>query len=255
MKKLLSVILVSIIAICSCFSLIGCGSGDYGDYDPDNFLTLEEATALGTPNKIVKEPVVIKVFVPKGDSNPSYKTMKMFQILANETNLAFEFIEAQSDQYTNMRNAMWQDKESSGFPDLFLFNNNVSELVQYSEFGALTPFNDPTYMWQDLPVGSLIDEYMPTLKSLLENNFNLDTPKTAEEILTLNDGKIYSAPSVNDVPRDLTTKFYVNQKWIDELKSSAMLSVTPAVTPVHILAISATPYFFYSLPCSRSACT
>jgi len=218
MKKFLTFILVSLIAICSCFSFVGCKKGG-DEYDADNFLTLEEATALGTPNKIVKEPVTIKIFVPKTDNNPSYNSMRMFQVLSQETNLIFDFTEAQSDQYTTMRNAIWQDKESAEFPDLFLFNNQVSELVEYSAYGALTPFNDQDYVAGDVAVGSLIDNYMPTLKGLMEDNFGLDTPKTAEEILTLKDGKIYSVPSVNDVPRDLTTKYYVNQAWIEDLNS------------------------------------
>ncbi len=218
MKKLFTFILISIIAICSCFAFVGCGEGG-GTYDSDNFLTLEEATALGTPNKIVKEPITLKVFVPKSDTNPSYSTMRMFQVLSQETNINFKFTEAQSDQYANLRTLTWQDSASADFPDLFLFNNQVSELVEFSAEGLFTPFNDNEYIKDDIEIGSLIDNYMPTLKGLMAENFGLDTPKTAEEILTLKDGKIYSVPSVNDVPRDLTTKYYVNQAWINDLNS------------------------------------
>ena len=76
-KKLLTVIIVAIMIITSS-SLFACKKSST-KYDPDNFLTAEEAAALGTPYKIVKESITIKVFVPRCSSNPHYSEMKMFQ--------------------------------------------------------------------------------------------------------------------------------------------------------------------------------
>lgn len=211
MKKLFS-LLLAVLVSASCLVAVGCGGKT--SYDPDNFLTLEEATALGTPNKIVKNPVTIKIFVPRGSMNPSYSEMRMFKVLSEETNLKFEFIEAAEDQYMTIRSTAWENK--ADLPDLFLYNNTISEIVMYSAQGALTPFNDASYSKNGLAIGSLIDNYMPNYKALLDSNFNIEG-ENAKEILTIRNGLMYSAASVNDVPRDLSVKLYINQKWISLL--------------------------------------
>ena len=214
MKKIVSVLLV----LCMTIGLFtGCGKGSRVSYDPDNFMTAEEAEAAGNPYQIVKEKVTLKIFVPRGASNPEYSSMRMFQVLSKLTNLEFEFVEAPTDQYDSLRSVAWEDKDS--LPDLFLYNNKTSEIVTFSENGILTPFNDPNYSKDDLEIGSLIDNYMPNYKALLEKNFGIEGTN-ATDVLTMSDGFMYSTASVNDVPRDLTFKYYVNQKWIDNINEN-----------------------------------
>lgn len=198
--------------------LISCGGGSNTAYSIDNFLPngTEE-----NPYQIVKEPVTIKVFAPHSSGNPEYKDLRMFQYLSEVTNLNFEFTTPDTSAYSNRRAAVWEDRKYK--PDLFLFNNPISEQVQYAEngFDALTPFNDPTYSDSTGNVGSLIDNYMPTYKALLEDNFGIDRNKEdAEKTALVSDGKMYCSISAKDVARDLTYKMFINNVWIKNVYTS-----------------------------------
>ncbi len=214
MKKLTSILLICCMGI---GILTGCGKDSKVSYDPDNFMTAEEAEAAGNPYQIVKEKVTIKIFVPRGSTNPEYSTMRMFQVLSEVTNLEFEFVEAAIDQYETLRSVAWEDKKNT--PDLFLYYNTISEIVSFSEMGVLTPFNDPEYTKDGVKIGSLIDNYMPTYKALLESDFGHEG-LNASDVVTMEDGFMYSAASVTDVPRDLVFKQYLNQTWIDNINNN-----------------------------------
>lgn len=197
--------------------LAGCG-GTKVAYDLDNFLPngTEE-----NPYQIVKEPVTIKIFAPHSSGNPEYKDLRMFQYLSEVTNLRFEFTTPDTSAYANRRAAVWEDKKYK--PDLFLFNNPISEQVQYAEnhFDVLTPFNDAGYTDSTGKVGSLIDEYMPTYKALLASNFGIDPKKEdANKTALISDGKMYCSLSAKDVARDLTYKMFVNNVWIQNIYAS-----------------------------------
>ncbi len=221
MKKLLSVLLAAVLALGLMAGLTGCG--DAKKYNPDNFLP--EGTAEN-PYRIVKEKMTVNIFVPRGSMNPHFADMKMFKKLSEITNLRFEFTEADTSSYANLRSAAWEDKKN--LPDLFLFNNEVSEQVIYSEYGALVPFNDANLSVAGVSVGSLIDNYMPTYKALLDNNFGIQTETDAKKVAMLEDGYMYSALCVSDVPRDLTFKMFINQRWIDNLNEDYNLGLPNA---------------------------
>lgn len=203
--------LLLIVMLITCFSFFGCSKKR--KYDPNNFLAQGTAS---NPYQIVKDPVTLKIFVPRGGQNPHFNDMKMFKKLSDITNLKFDFTEADTSAYTQMRSAAWED--SANLPDLFLFNNSIAEQVTYSEFGALAAFNDSDLVSGGIEAGNLIENYMPTYKQLLEDNFNIDTETNAIEVATFADGKMYSTLSVSDVPRDLTFKMFINQQWIDNLQ-------------------------------------
>ncbi len=191
-------------------SLASCGNSAVS-YDINNFLP---NGTTENPYQIVKNPVTIKIFAPKSSGNPEYKDQKMFKYLSKITNLKFEFTTPDTSAYNNQRAACWNSGKT---PDLFLFNNPIAEQVQYAEnnFNALTPFNDSNYKDSTGEVGSLIDNYMPTYKGLLENNFNIDrTKEDAIKTATISDGKMYCSISAKDVARDLTYKMFINNVWI-----------------------------------------
>lgn len=182
-------------------------------YNPDNFLP------NGTPDnpfQIVEEPITIDIFVPRGSKNPPFASMKMFQVLSEVTNLQFDFTEVDVSAYTQVRSAAWEDRRN--LPDLFLFNNSIAEQVMYSQFDALVAFNDASLVSGGVEAGHLIDNYMPIYKSLLENNFFLETEDSAMQTALFEDGMMYSTLSVNNVPRDLAFKMFVNQRWIENLR-------------------------------------
>lgn len=217
MKKLTQKLSLSVLILSSLSSLASCGGSV--NYDPDNFLLNGTAD---NPYRIVKEPVTIKIFAPHSSGNPEYKDLKMFKHLSEVTGLNFQFTTPDTSAYANVRAGVWK---SGDIPDLFLFNNAVSELVQYAEldYDVYVPFNDDNYVNDatGIEIGNVIDNYMPTYKALLEDNFGVDKSKEdAVKVATLSDGMMYSTLSVKDVARDMTYKMFINQEWIDNINEN-----------------------------------
>lgn len=222
MKKqnyLISVIAFSLLS--GLATLSSCG-GTTTNYDPDNFI---ESPLPDNPYKIVKDPVTIKIFTPHSAQAPKTETLRMFTYLEEITNLKFEFTTPDTSYYQNVKATIWSSRDKSQIPDLFLFNNDISELVQYDEnnFNAYTVLNDDNYVnaATGLPYGNIIDRYMPNYKAGLDSNFNVSQSVggSAKQIASLNNGKMYSTLSVNTVTRDLTFKMFLNKKWIEDLNS------------------------------------
>ena len=189
MKKLISLLCAGVLATSLCAGLTGCTGGK--DYDPDNFI------ADTTNPQIVKEPITLKVFVPKHSLHASYSSMALFTEASRITNIQFEFVEADVDALEEKRALAWESKKSE-MPDLFLFGNEVAEQTQLSKNGAIYPLED------------LIEEYAPNYKALMEKYPDI------EKISTLNDGHIYSFSSVKNTPRDLTCKQYINTTLLEQ---------------------------------------
>lgn len=210
-----------LLTCCSLAVLVGCNNNT-SIYDTTNFLP---NGTEDNPYRIVRDPVTIKIFAPHSAGNPEYNTLEMFNYLSEITGLNFDFTTPDTSAYTNQRSGVW--KSSDGLPDLFLFNNSISEQVQYLELGydAYVPFNDDSYSYkvgnENIEVGNIIDNYMPNYKKGLEENFGIDkTKEDAVKVATLSDGKMYSTLSVNDVARDLTFKMFINQNWIDNINNN-----------------------------------
>ena len=79
------------------------------------------------------------------------------------------------------------------------FWNTLEEQTVYASAGLIQP------------IGDLIDLYAPNYKKMMDENPEI------EKRTMLGDGKIYSFASINTVPRDLTFKQFINQKWLDAL--------------------------------------
>ena len=220
MKKSLALTLAALMACGTMALLPACNGGGGGDYDGSNFLTREEAIEqYGNEYRIVKEQITLKIFVPRGSMNPEYSSMKMFKKLSEVTNLKFEFTEADTSSYTNLRTAAW----NGDLPDFFLFANTMAEQVNYSELKAIYAFNDPNLEVEGVKVGSLIDNYRPTYKKLLDENFNIDTTVNAKDVVTLDNGLMYATVAAMDVPRDLSYKMWINEEWINNINTTNSL--------------------------------
>lgn len=215
MKK----VCLPIVLLLSSLSLVtlgACSPQENFSYDETNFLPngTEE-----NPYQIVKEPITIKIFAPHSAGNPEYEDLKMFKKLSELTNLKFDFVTPDTAAYNARRTTVWEDKSYK--PDIFLYSNSLGEQVQNVEYGykMFVPFNDPEFVDANkMKIGSLIDEYMPTLKNLLDENFYIDrNQEDCRKIITLDDGKIYATPSAGDVGRDLTYKFFINNVWIKNI--------------------------------------
>ena len=190
-----------------------CTSSSNFDYDPDNFLP---NGTKDNPYRIVKDPVTIKIFAPHSAGNPEYKDLRFFKKLSEVTGLEFDFVTPDTAAYTARRTTVWEDKNYK--PDIFLFSNSLGEQVQAAEYGykMFVPLNDPSFVDANkMQIGSVIDEYMPIFKELLDRNFDINIQQEdCKKIITLDNGMIYALPKVGDVGRDLTYKFFINNVWI-----------------------------------------
>lgn len=198
--------------------------GSYGckkktDYNPDNFLTAEQALAeYGNEYRIVKDPITIRIFVMKHSMHGDWEEMKVWKKLSEMTNINFEFEEVEGSAYATKRTLVWENKKE--LPDLFMFNNSIHEQVMYSKFGAIVPWNDDNFVTTTgVNAGNLIDNYMPNYKSLMAEH------EMIKKVATLDDGKMYSLVSINDVPRDLTVKMWLNKTWIENVNESEGLNL------------------------------
>ncbi len=219
MKRSVTLMLASLMTVGAMAIAPACSCKGDSDYDDSNFLTREEAIEeFDNEYRIVRKEITLNLFVPRGSMNPKYNTMKVFKTLSKLTGINFEFTEADTGNYTQTRTLAWNSDE---WPDLFLFSNTMAEQVEYAELDALVPFNDPNLEVAGVEVGSLIDNYMPTYKNLLETNFGIeDAGISAKDVATLGNGMMYSTVSANDVPRDLSYKMWINQKWIDNINTN-----------------------------------
>ena len=173
MKRLLSII-TAIFLLSACVFTGACGKKKTVSYDPDNFLP--EGTAEN-PYQIVKDPVTLKLFVPKSTMISSVADLVFFKELSRVTNIKFDIIEADVSAYTSLRTVMWENKKD--LPDLLFMLNPVEEQNKYSKYGAIVRWNDPALEAGGIKVGSLIDNYMSNYKNLLENNFNTESRYSA----------------------------------------------------------------------------
>lgn len=188
MKKFRKVFTFLLGGVMMCSMFAGCG-GNKVSYDPDNFIA-------DTSNpQIVKEKVTIKMFVPKHALHSAYGDMRLFREMEEITNIHVDFVEANTESYQELRSGAWDDTSI----DAFLFWNTLEEQTAYASAGLIQP------------IGDLIDLYAPNYKKMMDENPEI------EKRTTLGDGKIYSFASINTVPRDLTFKQFINQKWLDAL--------------------------------------
>ena len=73
------------------------------------------------------------------------------------------------------------------------------DVIKYASQGMLIPLED------------MIDEYMPNLKKILDEN-----PQYRKQI-TAPDGHIYSLPTINELNPTTHDKWFINKTWLDNL--------------------------------------
>lgn len=189
-KKIISVTLASITAI----AMVSCGSKSQETtkvYTNVSF-PLEETATL---KMLTHAPAI-------SEQDPSKRLI--FQRLEEETNVKIDWTCYVDDQFGDKRNLALSKKET--LPDV-VFDSNMTtyDLLRYSKQGVITSVED------------LIDEYMPNLSKILDEN------PEYRKMITAPDGHIYSFPwieelgsgkeaiqAVGDIP-------YINKKWLDQL--------------------------------------
>lgn len=146
---------------------------------------------------IVKEPITLKMMGAKGATQGPWDQLLFFTDLEQRTGIKFEFDTPPLDAYEEKKNLVFA---SGAVPDVFFAGRlTTNDEITYGEQGVLIPLEE------------LIDTYAPNLKQLMEENPSIRASITAA------DGHIYALPLLNNVPRDLSPKMWINQQWLDTL--------------------------------------
>lgn len=131
--------------------------------------------------------------------DPDWENNKFFIRMNELTGVDFDFQVFNYEMYGTKKPLALSN--TSQMPDFFMKAMfDKTEIVKYGSQGLIIPLED------------LIDEYMPNLKKLMDND-----PKVAQ-LITAPDGHIYSLPTIGD--KD-TYNFvglpWINQQWLDNL--------------------------------------
>ena len=147
---------------------------------------------------IVNKQITLKVMGSKAPNHVRWEDMDFFKEMEAKTNIKLEYTAIPSDQFIEKKNIAFAANE---LPDFFFPSLITSQdELNYGKQGLL------------IPLEKYIDKYAPNLAKILSEN---DTIKKA---ITSPDGHIYTLPCVNETPRDMTGKVWINQKWLDKLK-------------------------------------
>lgn len=195
-KKIVKKMMAAIVTAGLLVGLCGCKNTS----NPGN--TGNEITDLSFP---LKETATLS-FITRAQSgttqNPNERLI--FQRLQEETNVEINWTCFISDQFSDKKNLALANAKN--LPD-GLFNADMSDydLLRYAKQGVIIPVED------------LIDEYMPNLKKVLEDN------PQYKEMITAPDGHIYSFPWIEQLGtgkeaiQTIGGMPFINKKWLDEL--------------------------------------
>ena len=199
-KKLMACSLAGIMAV----SMIGCGGK--GSSEKANVSGLDEngkVKEISFPLKEQQELSFITWASSDSTQNPNERVI--FQRLQEKTNVKIKWTCYVQDQFADKKNlALAQAKN---LPD-GLFNADMSDydLLRYAKQGVI------------IPLEQLIDNYMPNLKKVLDENPEYRT------LITADDGHIYGFPwieqlgSGKEAIQSVGSMPFINKKWLDELE-------------------------------------
>ncbi|HCO28227.1 MAG TPA: ABC transporter substrate-binding protein [Lachnospiraceae bacterium] len=199
-KRLMACSLAGIMAV----SMIGCGGK--GSSEKANVSGLDEngkVKEISFPLKEQQELSFITWASSDSTQNPNERVI--FQRLQEKTNVKIKWTCYVQDQFADKKNlALAQAKN---LPD-GLFNADMSDydLLRYAKQGVI------------IPLEQLIDNYMPNLKKVLDENPEYRT------LITADDGHIYGFPwieqlgSGKEAIQSVGSMPFINKKWLDELE-------------------------------------
>lgn len=199
-------------------------SPDAGTAVPDNM------NAEGLP--IVKEPVKLRFAAAQNEQfKPGFAGIEMIERWEKETGIELEWATYPAASWAERKS---QIIASGDLPDVFAGGGMVGQ-------HTLTDDEVSTWGRQGLliPLGELIDKYMPRFKRILEEN------PEYKEVITSPDGNIYAFPAAADI--DFGQKgalFYINRQWLEETGRSLPVRTQ---NNVEILDHSFTTEEFYEL--------
>lgn len=179
------------------FGLSGCNQNNLGsNNDAEKSVIDFTLSAVGT------YPIVY----PKGSAELTVWAILSSSIEDYSTNYQSEWYEEYSGvtvHWVNVPAQGWADAFQKSvmdgeFPDIYLYEFDTSEVLICSEYGAIIPLNN------------LIDENCPNIKRWFNENEGL------KDIITSEDGNIYTLFSKNYNRAAYTQKLWVNKNWLAE---------------------------------------
>lgn len=211
MRKMM---MTAMAALLLALSLAGCSGGN--DKEPGNSATPPaqgeqsgqagegdagaDAGAIANFNPtgypIVNEKITLTFFAPKAPIHGDYSQMKLFKKMEEITNIHIEWITPPTESYAEQKNLTFA---SNNLPDAYFLWNNRADEAKGAE-GML------------IPLEGLIEQYAPNYKLAMEAFPNLQRNTTSL------DGHVYATGIVQDIPRDLTFKQWINKSWLDKLQ-------------------------------------
>ncbi|GIP40531.1 sugar ABC transporter permease [Paenibacillus sp. J31TS4] len=182
-------------------TLAGCGGEPAGGADPQK-AGAESANLNPTGMPIVKEPISLTFFTGKSSVNGNnFEETMLWKEYGKLTNMNVKFELVPFETLTEKRNLTLA---SGDYPDAFYTARlGANDLAKYGSQGVFIPLN------------TLIDQYAPNLKKLMEQYPEI------RKGLTMPDGNIYSFPTFYD-PSFLSlligTPLWINKEWLGKLQ-------------------------------------
>ncbi len=185
--------------------LAGCGQGTGTDNQSGTGsagqTAVNTAAAAGDSNfnptgmPVVKEQITLKVMGSKGAMEGDWNEMDYFKNMTKLTNIKFDIEAIPSESWTEKKNLAFA---SGNLPDVFMSNPGLSSIEQgtYGPQGTLVALND------------YIEKYGENIKAMF------DKLTYIKGVTTAADGKIYALPRINELPRDMHNRYWINTKWL-----------------------------------------
>lgn len=174
------------------------GDVSQGETLPENLAVLN--TEADFP--VVTSPITLTLMGARKGSQGEWKDLKFFKKWQELTGITLDIDAVLSDNWDTQKNLAFA---SQTLPDVFYAGSfSTAEELDYG---------DDQKMLMD--ISGLIETYCKNLTAVLN-----EKPSVRSSITTPS-GAIYCLPYINDMDRDLTTKYWINQKWIEQLGKKA----------------------------------
>lgn len=141
------------------------------------------------------EDVDLTVWGIRSSSITNYSQNNQSKWMEEKTGLIVNYIEApMNGWYSSFQQFVMSGEKC----DIYMYPFDTKEVSMLASMGGLIPLED------------LIDEYAPNIKHTLDENPEL------REMITADDGHIYSLPDISYNSLEITQKVYVRKDWLEK---------------------------------------
>lgn len=174
------------------------GSGSAGEGTPASAEPVGDANFNPTGFPIVKEQITLRVMGSKAAIEGDWNKMDYFKSMTEITNIKFDCEAVPSESWTEKKNLAFA---SGDLPDVFMSNPGLSSIEQgnYGSQGTLLALN------------GYIEKYGDNIRTMFEKLPYI------KGVTTASDGNIYALPRINELPRDMHNRYWINTKWLENV--------------------------------------